>query len=145
MTPFALSHMSNFEKMLVVVDKGVFDVELLGFRMFASDKSAFLSASDLKLYFEKLETSHELVDFSSLASAQIAAPSEKKKAPYNYNHENDSRMQKKEKGTKEETKEVKIGIEAKKEEDFPNWYTQVLVRTEMMDYYDIRLLINISN
>lgn len=35
------------------------------------------------------------------------------------------------------TKETKLGIEAKKEDDFPTWYTQVLLRSEMMDYYDV--------
>jgi len=34
-------------------------------------------------------------------------------------------------------KENKIGIESKKEEDFPNWYRQVLLRSEMLDYYDV--------
>lgn len=31
----------------------------------------------------------------------------------------------------------KLGIEAKKEEDLASWYTQVLLRAEMMDYSDI--------
>lgn len=35
------------------------------------------------------------------------------------------------------TKESKLGIEAKKEEDISAWYTQVLLRSEMMDYHDI--------
>lgn len=35
------------------------------------------------------------------------------------------------------SKETKLGIEAKKEDDFASWYTQVLLRAEMMDYYDI--------
>lgn len=30
-----------------------------------------------------------------------------------------------------------LGIEAKKTEDFNSWYTQVLLRAEMMDYYDV--------
>ena len=34
-------------------------------------------------------------------------------------------------------KESKLGIDAKKEEDFSGWYTQVLLRSEMIDYYDI--------
>ena len=33
--------------------------------------------------------------------------------------------------------ETKPGIEAKKGEDFHSWYTQVVTRSEMMDYYDI--------
>lgn len=31
----------------------------------------------------------------------------------------------------------KLGVEAKKEEDLPGWYTQTLTRAEMMDYSDI--------
>ncbi len=34
-------------------------------------------------------------------------------------------------------KETKLGIECKKEDDFSTWYTQVLLRSEMMDYYDV--------
>jgi prolyl-tRNA synthetase len=35
------------------------------------------------------------------------------------------------------SKETKVGITVKKEEDFSGWYTQVLLRSEMMDYYDV--------
>lgn len=34
-------------------------------------------------------------------------------------------------------KETKLGIDAKKAEDLSTWYTQVLLRSEMMDYHDI--------
>lgn len=34
-------------------------------------------------------------------------------------------------------KESKLGIEAKKENDMSSWYTQVLLRAEMIDYHDI--------
>ncbi|KAJ3373668.1 ribose-phosphate pyrophosphokinase 1 [Allomyces arbusculus] len=34
-------------------------------------------------------------------------------------------------------KAVQIGIEAKKEDDTPRWYQQVLTRSEMLDYYDV--------
>lgn len=36
-----------------------------------------------------------------------------------------------------ETSKTKLGIEAKKEEDLASWYTQILLRSEMMDYSDI--------
>lgn len=32
---------------------------------------------------------------------------------------------------------AKIGIECKKDADFPKWYKQVLTRSEMLDYYDV--------
>jgi hypothetical protein len=34
-------------------------------------------------------------------------------------------------------KETKLGIEVKKKENFSEWYTQVIIRSEMLDYYDI--------
>ena len=30
-----------------------------------------------------------------------------------------------------------IGIDVKKEEDFPGWYQQVLTKGDMLDYYDV--------
>ena len=30
-----------------------------------------------------------------------------------------------------------LGIEAKKEENFPEWYSQVITRAELVDYYDV--------
>ncbi|KAG5457869.1 MAG: hypothetical protein BJ554DRAFT_2010, partial [Olpidium bornovanus] len=35
------------------------------------------------------------------------------------------------------TNAIQIGIEYKKEEDFPRWYQQVLTKSEMIDYYDV--------
>ena len=37
----------------------------------------------------------------------------------------------------EAVKEIKLGVECSKDADFSTWYSQVLVRTEMLDYYDI--------
>jgi prolyl-tRNA synthetase len=30
-----------------------------------------------------------------------------------------------------------IGIDVGKEEDFPDWYQQVLTKGDMLDYYDV--------
>ncbi|KAF9137070.1 ribose-phosphate pyrophosphokinase 1, partial [Mortierella sp. AD010] len=32
---------------------------------------------------------------------------------------------------------AQIGIEYKKDVDFPNWYQQVVTRSEMLEYYDV--------
>lgn len=34
-------------------------------------------------------------------------------------------------------KETKLGLDAKKNEDLSSWYTQVLLKAEMMDYHDV--------
>lgn len=48
--------------------------------------------------------------------------------------------QKQEKANKpkaEENKEHELSILFKKEENFSKWYTEVIVKSEMIDYYDI--------
>lgn len=34
-------------------------------------------------------------------------------------------------------KQTKLGIESKKEDNFADWYTEVIVRSEMIEYYDV--------
>lgn len=34
-------------------------------------------------------------------------------------------------------KETKLGLSAKKDEEFGDWYSQVVVESEMISYYDI--------
>ena len=32
---------------------------------------------------------------------------------------------------------TRLGLEAKKEENLPDWYAQVLTKAEMLEYYDV--------
>lgn len=34
-------------------------------------------------------------------------------------------------------RETRLGLNVKKNENFSEWYTQVILRSEMLDYYDI--------
>lgn len=38
---------------------------------------------------------------------------------------------------KEVKKETKLGLSTKKEEDFPNWYSELVVSSELISYYDV--------
>lgn len=38
---------------------------------------------------------------------------------------------------KEVKKETKLGLSCKKEEDFPNWYSELVVSSELISYYDV--------
>ena len=70
-------------------------------------------------------------DFPASGSAtKKAAPKEKKKAE-------PKKMAPKE--TKEEgaKKQTRLGLEAKKEENLPDWYSQVITKGEMIEYYDV--------
>jgi bifunctional glutamyl/prolyl-tRNA synthetase len=33
--------------------------------------------------------------------------------------------------------QTRLGLEAKKEENLPDWYTQVITKSEMIEYYDV--------
>jgi hypothetical protein len=34
-------------------------------------------------------------------------------------------------------KETRLGLDVKKYENFSEWYTQVILRSDMLDYYDV--------
>jgi bifunctional glutamyl/prolyl-tRNA synthetase len=40
-------------------------------------------------------------------------------------------------GKKEKKVATGLGIESKKEDDFPTWYSQVITQSEMIEYYDV--------
>ena len=40
-------------------------------------------------------------------------------------------------GDKDVQKETGLGMSAKKEEDFPTWYADVITKSDMIDYYDV--------
>jgi prolyl-tRNA synthetase len=40
-------------------------------------------------------------------------------------------------GGSEKRKETKLGLSAKKGEDFGSWYSEVVVESEMISYYDV--------
>ncbi|KAI8909118.1 hypothetical protein EDD86DRAFT_206994 [Gorgonomyces haynaldii] len=110
------------EEVTLLVDHLVLEQPKIGFRL-SGTESAFVSGQDLKQYFEKYQGTYSAMDFSQLGAAK---PVEKKK---------EEKPKKEEKQSDE--KEVQIGLTVKKDEDFSLWYSQVLLRTEMMDYYDI--------
>eukprot|EP00878_Enallax_costatus_P002799 GHUV01002991.1.p1 GENE.GHUV01002991.1~~GHUV01002991.1.p1 ORF type:complete len:549 (+),score=178.34 GHUV01002991.1:215-1861(+) len=63
-----------------------------------------------------------------------AAPKPKKeKAP----KQPKAPKEKKPQDGKEVKKETKLGLSAKKEEDFPTWYSELVVASELISYYDV--------
>lgn len=96
----------------------------------SSSSTVLLKGSEIKAYLESVTASPEairVVDFVELkASAPAAAP----KAP---------KQEKKPAPAKKEKDEdlYEMAIQHKKNEDFPGWYTDVLIKGEMLDYYDI--------
>ncbi|KAJ3760208.1 hypothetical protein EV360DRAFT_81404 [Lentinula raphanica] len=126
LSPLALNG-TNFSKVTTVVDASIATLSTpLGLHALSSSSTAFLPSSDLLQYLRHLETEevklHEL-DLQNLETAAPAAASSK--APP------------KEKETAKIEGAPQIAIGVKKEVDFPTWYTNVLLKADMLDYYNV--------
>ncbi|WVQ99040.1 proline-tRNA ligase [Kwoniella sp. CBS 9459] len=97
----------------------------------SSATTVLLKGSDIKSYFDSLVQGDgvKVVDFAELkASAPAPAP---KAAPKEKKAEAASAA------PKEEDDKYEMAIRFKKDEDFSGWYTDVLLKGQMLDYYDI--------
>jgi prolyl-tRNA synthetase len=113
----------NVNDCAVLVDSQVLNAQNLAFRATSGTKSALITGQMLKDYYDLNFPQHVILDFDSLAVDALASKVQ------------DTKLAKVAKP--QDDKEVQIGITVKKMEDFSTWYSQVVVRTEMLEYYDI--------
>ncbi|KAJ3156388.1 hypothetical protein HDU89_004170 [Geranomyces variabilis] len=131
-TPFHFASVTDKSALTVIVDSRLLEVaddKSIAFRGCADDQSVLIAASQLKAFLEKAGVSFTTVEFG-LAGEKPAAAAKPSKGDA-------SKKAEKKPVADSDTKEVLIGLTAKRDEDFSAWYQQVLTRTEMMDYYDI--------
>ncbi|CAO3577658.1 unnamed protein product [Absidia cylindrospora] len=131
-SPFALSNVADLSLVHVVVDSEVLALpatETLAFHPSASDKTVFVTADEFKQYLASINKEFVEVDFKALAAAKPAP------APAGGAKPKAKKESKKDAAAAEEGHQM--GIEAKKNVDFPKWYQQVLTKSEMLDYYDV--------
>ncbi|CAG9572507.1 putative prolyl-tRNA synthetase [Leishmania major strain Friedlin] len=144
-TPFAL--INNIEKrpITLLMDRSLeASAQPLAFCVCRNDYTAVITFEELKKYLEKVGYAYKLVDFGA-ASADAAvtggaaAPAPKpKKAPA------DAAAAKRGGGgggaaapASAQSGETKLGIAAKREENFSAWYIDVITKAEMIEYYDV--------
>ncbi|KIY74237.1 prolyl-tRNA synthetase [Cylindrobasidium torrendii FP15055 ss-10] len=124
LSPFALNA-ANFGKVVTVVDSSIAtSSSFFGLHALSSKSTAFLTGKEVYAYLKSLEsdeTKLQELDLTELAAAP-AAPA--KSVP---KEKEDGRIE----GA------VKIAVGYKKEVDFPNWYTNVLIKSDMLDYYSV--------
>ncbi|CCK73575.1 proline--tRNA ligase NDAI_0G05920 [Naumovozyma dairenensis CBS 421] len=87
----------------------------------------FIKKSELCKYLTPFESSRQVVDFSQ----EVKKEEPKKKAPKDKKSATTTPSQ----SALDDAK--LIGITVDKSKDFPGWYSQVLTKGEMMDYYDV--------
>lgn len=117
-SPFLLSPMESSYPLLI--DSDLLDSKKIVFRAFSGLESISIHVAQLKVFLESNE--NQIINFKDLSAAKA------EKSP--------SGILKIEKAAVKEKAEL-LGVTATKNGDFSNWYSQVLLRTEMMDYYDI--------
>ncbi|KAI0037151.1 prolyl-tRNA synthetase [Vararia minispora EC-137] len=129
LTPLALNS-ETFSKTTVVLDASIAtSTKPLALHAFTPRDTVFVKGSDLTSYIRGLETAetkvHE-IDFTEpttgVEAASAAAPAKKAQA-----EKEDAKIE----GA------VQVAIGVKKEVDFAGWYTNVLIKADMLDYYSV--------
>ncbi|OCH93964.1 prolyl-tRNA synthetase [Obba rivulosa] len=130
LTPLALNE-SNFSKTTTVIETAITNSDTVyGVHALSSSETIFLSGKEIYAYlsrFESQDASLQDLNFEAIkvevetggAAKPKAAPAEKAKE--------DAKIE----GA------VQIAIGIKKEVDFAGWYTNVLVKADMLDYYNV--------
>ncbi|GBE87397.1 Putative proline--tRNA ligase [Sparassis crispa] len=131
LSPLALSE-QTYPKVITVVDASIFtSSSVFAVHALSSSSTFFLTGKDIHTHLKGLETHgpalHE-VDFEALkADTEPSAPAGQSKA---------APVKKEREGARIEGA-VQIAIGIKKEVDFAAWYTNVLIKAEMLDYYNV--------
>ncbi|TDL24630.1 prolyl-tRNA synthetase [Rickenella mellea] len=144
LSPLALTT-TTFPKVLTVLDKSLTSSSST-FALHAnrSDATLFLTGPEITSYLQSLQTSdvkiHE-IDFEALkAEGGAAGATGATGGGATAGSAKAAAAAAQDKKEKEEAKiegAVQIAIGVKKEVDFPNWYTSVLIKADMLDYYSV--------
>ncbi|KAF8908658.1 prolyl-tRNA synthetase [Gymnopilus junonius] len=127
LSPLSINE-STFSKVLTVLDTSIpTSSSVFAIHANSSKETIFVSGQDIASYLKKFETAETTVqeiDLHALATAPGAAVQTSKPPA-------------KEKEDAKIEGAVQIAIGVKKEVDFPAWYTNVLLKADMLDYYSV--------
>ncbi|KAF8621767.1 hypothetical protein AX15_007505 [Amanita polypyramis BW_CC] len=128
LSPLALTE-KTFSRVTTVVDVSIDSDTVYALHASSSSSTVFLKGKDVLAYLRSLENQEnklELINFSELGSAPAATASAAPAPPVSKEKE-DAKIE----GA------VQIAIGVKKEVDFASWYTNVLIKADMLDYYSV--------
>ncbi|RXW20597.1 hypothetical protein EST38_g5251 [Candolleomyces aberdarensis] len=125
LSPFAID-LASFGKVVTVIDPSIADsTSTFAIHASSSSSTIFVSGKDIANYLKSLETDATKLQDLAAPGAAAAAPAPAAKAPA------------KEKEDAKIEGAVQIAIGVKKEVDFAGWYTNVLIKADMLDYYSV--------
>ncbi|KAF8067771.1 hypothetical protein FPV67DRAFT_1416024 [Lyophyllum atratum] len=127
LSPLALNE-QTFPKVQTIVDSSIASSSsLFAVHAHSSSTTIFLTGADILSYLHKLETADvkiQELDLQNLTGS-VTAAAQTSRAPV------------KEKEDAKIEGAVQIAIGVKKEVDFAAWYTNVLIKADMLDYYSV--------
>lgn len=120
------------KKVHLIVDQRLIDSELIAFHPMQNDATSAISNADMKKVIELSGREAEVLDFSKIATDDASkAPEEVKKAQQ---PAKGAAKPKKEEG---KTNAHQLGIQYTKEQNFSKWYSDIITKSEMIEYYEI--------
>ena len=137
-----LSILNNTAKdVTVVLDEGLFadNIKKIHSHPLTNDVSTAVAPADLKKYFEALGIEPVIVAFNTKSDQGGKAPANRPPQTKMPKGDQQSNAGKQKGGEKKATKkgETLLALQWKKDENFPQWYSDVIVLSEMIAYYDI--------
>ncbi|KAK7472306.1 hypothetical protein VKT23_000426 [Stygiomarasmius scandens] len=128
LSPLTLNE-NTFPKVVTVLDASIASSDsIFALHALSSDSTVFMKGSDIVTYLKSLETDQQKVQELDFAALESTAPAPASSAP--------APAQAQAQSAKIEGA-VQIAIGVKKEVDFPTWYTNVLIKADMLDYYSV--------
>ncbi|KAH9589336.1 Aminoacyl-tRNA synthetase [Trypanosoma melophagium] len=127
-TPFALVN-DDSKEIKVVLDKALVESPIpVVLHPCRNDKSTLITPKQLCQFFDKIGYTYVVVDFSEENASREAAGKNSPPPPSGGASSN---------AVNGASGETKLGIMATRDENFSQWYTEVITKAEMIEYYDV--------
>ena len=135
-SPFAVINDSQCE-VKFCIDKDLLDVDLINIHPLRNDRTTSISPTDLMSFLHHVNHEPTILDFSKMVDTPPPPPKTvapkvptKGKSEVPINHHADSKKA-------DMKKETQLGLSVTKSSNFSLWYTEVITKSEMIDYSDI--------
>jgi prolyl-tRNA synthetase len=154
-SPLGLFHDKADHKVTVLLDSkmnvGSFDDEEEGgkedltmlFHPLTNDRSTPMTSSELRRFLKACGHEFKSLDLAALAEAQKAQAAQPKKGGAKPKRQQPKKGERRQQAkaerdaTGKNTRSALLGMTVRKDENFSEWYSQVVIKTELIDYYDI--------
>ena len=129
--PFALINDKDSKVKFIIIDQKLFDQhDFFAFHPMDNSETLELSKNDFVGFLEKIGRTYKVIALDEVVEEKpkeekVKEESKKKAAAAALSEE------------KKDDGHTKLCLEFKKSENFPKWYSQVITKAELIEYYDV--------